>query len=86
MQKVRLNYGRKGLKELPADYGTNLYDYLLDSWANGHRAQVIEVFNRMKSEVQKSFLIDAIIYANSGDDRHLAAMYRSIATFLIRNM
>ena len=89
MQKVRLNYGKRGLKELPADYGADFYDYMLDLWTNGHRAEAIEVFNRMKSEVQKAFMIDAILYATyamSEDNRQQAALYRSIVTFLIKNM
>lgn len=40
--------------ETPIEY----YGYIIESYENGHDDQVIELFNRMKGDLQKSFLLN----------------------------
>lgn len=40
--------------ECPMDY----YQYIIDSYVNGHKDQVIELFNEMMEYDQKTFLLN----------------------------
>lgn len=61
--RARINHGKRGtdiyrlVKEYDFDCPGEFYGYIVDSYANGHKEQVIELFNRMKGDLQKSFLL-----------------------------
>lgn len=62
--RARINHGKRGTAierllrtyefECPMDY----YQYIIDSYVNGHHGQVIELFNRMKEYDQKTLLLN----------------------------
>lgn len=76
--RAKINHGRRGIKidtllkryefEYPQDY----YDYIIQSYEYGHKAQVIELFNLMKEDDQKTFLLNvermATIYGEKVHD------------------
>ena len=62
--RARINHGKRGtdidrlVKEYDFDCPREYYGYIVDSYANGHTDQVIELFNRMKGDLQKSYLLN----------------------------
>jgi len=62
--RAHINHGRRGvkidtlLKRYEMKYPQDYYDYIIQSYEYGHKDQVIELFNRMKGEQQKSFLME----------------------------
>lgn len=62
--RATINHGKRGtkidrlLKEYEMTYPQDYYDYIIQSYEYGHKDQVISLFNRMKGEQQKSFLIE----------------------------
>lgn len=62
--RAKINHGQRGtdidklVKEFefrcPADYD----EYIVESYVNGRDDQVIELFNRMKGDRQRSFLLN----------------------------
>ena len=62
--KARINHGKRGteidrlVKEYDFDCPIDFYGYIIESYENGHTDQVIELFNRMKGDLQKSFLLN----------------------------
>lgn len=62
--RAKINHGNRGtdidrlVKEYDFDYLREYYGYIVDSYANGHHDQVIELFNRMKGDLQKSYLLN----------------------------
>lgn len=62
--RARINHGQRGtdidrlVKEYDFDCPREYYGYIVQSYENGHHDQVIELFNRMKGELQKSFLLN----------------------------
>ena len=62
--RARINHGKLGtdidrlVKEYDFDCPREYYGYIVDSYANGHTDQVIELFNRMKGDLQKSYLLN----------------------------
>lgn len=62
--KARINHGRRGkkidslLKSYEMQYPQDYYDYIIQSYEYGHKEQVIDLFNAMKGEQQKSFLTE----------------------------
>ena len=60
--RARINHGKRGvkidtlLKRYEMQYPHEYYDYIIKSYEYGHKDQVIELFNLMKGEQQKSFL------------------------------
>ena len=71
-----INHGRRGtdidrlVKEYDFDCPREFYGYIVDSYANGHKEQVIELFNRMKGDLQKSFLLNATQMGPYGERVH----------------
>lgn len=68
--RAKINHGTRGtdidrlVKEYDFDCPREFYGYIVDSYANGHKEQVVELFNRMKGDLQKNFLLN-IQYMNS---------------------
>lgn len=64
MKRARINHGRRGkkidslLKTYEMQYPQDYYDYIIQSYEYGHKEQVIDLFNAMKGEQQKSFLTE----------------------------
>lgn len=64
MKRARINHGRRGkkidslLKSYEMQYPQDYYDYIIQSYEYGHKEQVIDLFNAMKGEQQKSFLTE----------------------------
>lgn len=68
--RAKINHGRKGYKietllrkyefKCPREW----YDYIIESYENGHTDQVIELFNLMKEYDQKTFLLNVSYSAN----------------------
>lgn len=62
--RARINHGTRGtnidrlVKEYDFDCPREFYGYIVDSYVNGHTDQVVELFNRMKGDLQKSFLLN----------------------------
>lgn len=62
--RARINHGKRGtgidrlVKKYEFEHPREFYGYILDSYANGHKEQVIELFNEMKEDNQKSFLLN----------------------------
>ena len=62
--RAKINHGKRGvkidtlLKRYEMKYPQDYYDYIIQSYEDGHMNQVIELFNRMKGELQKDFLIN----------------------------
>lgn len=67
--KAKINQGRRGksidrlVKAFEFQYPADYYGYICESYLNGHRQQVIDLFNMMKAEQQKAFLL------NYGDEK-----------------
>ena len=61
--RAKINHGQRGtdigclVKEYDFDCPREYFGYIVQSYENGHHDQVIELFNRMKGELQKSFLL-----------------------------
>ncbi len=61
-----INHGNRGtdidrlVKEYDFDCPREYYGYIVDSYVYGHDEQVIELFNRMKGDLQKSFLLNIV--------------------------
>ena len=54
------------------------YGYIVDSYANGQKAQVIELFNEMKGDIQKAFLMNVC---------HMDTMYgEKVHDLIIQNL
>lgn len=64
MKRARINHGRRGkkidslLKTYEMQYPQDYYDYIIQSYEYGHMEQVIDLFNAMKGEQQKTFLTE----------------------------
>lgn len=62
--RARINHGNRGtdidrlVKEYDFDCPREYYGYIIDSYVCGHTDQVIELFNRMKGDLQKSYLLN----------------------------
>ena len=62
--KATINHGKRGvkidtlLKMYEMQYPQDYYDYIIQSYEYGHKDQVISLFNHMKGEQQKSFLME----------------------------
>lgn len=62
--KAIINHGKRGvkidtlLKMYEMTYPQDYYDYIIQSHEYGHKDQVICLFNRMKGEQQKDFLMN----------------------------
>lgn len=62
--RAKINHGQRGTdinrlaKEYDFDCPREYYGYIVDSYVNGHTDQCIELFNRMKGDLQKSFLLN----------------------------
>lgn len=62
--RAKINHGQRGtdidrlVKEYDFDCPREYYGYIVQSYENGHPDQVIELFNRMKGELQKNFLLN----------------------------
>lgn len=62
--RARINHGKRGvkidtlLKRYEMQYPQDYYDYIIQSYEYGHMNQVIELFNSMKGEQQKDFLMN----------------------------
>ena len=62
--KARINQKNRGTRidQLVKEYGfdcpNDYYEYIIESYINGHREQVIDLFNQMKAGQQKSFLLN----------------------------
>lgn len=62
--RAKINHGNRGtdidrlVKEYDFDCPREYYGYIVDSYELGHADQVIELFNRMKGDLQKSFLLN----------------------------
>ena len=62
--RARINHGTRGtdigrlVKKYEFEYPREFYGYILDSYANGQKEQVIELFNEMKWDIQKAFLMN----------------------------
>ena len=76
--RAKINHGQRGkridqlVKEYEFEYPIDYYDYIFESYVNGHHDQVIELFNQMKECDQKCFLINIMsmrsIYAERVHD------------------
>ena len=62
--RARINHGKRGtgidrlVKRYEFECPREFYGYILDSYANGLKEQVIELFNEMKGDIQKAFLMN----------------------------
>ena len=62
--RAKINRGRNGykietlLRKYEFKYPREWYDYIIESYVNGHHDQVIELFNLMKEYDQKTFLLN----------------------------
>lgn len=62
--RAKINHGKRGvkidtlLKRYEMQYPQDYYDYIIQSYEYGHKDQVIELFNSMKGEQQKDFLMN----------------------------
>lgn len=62
--KAIIHHGNAGtkierlLKRYEMTYPQDYYDYIIQSYEYGHMNQVIELFNSMKGEQQKDFLMN----------------------------
>ncbi len=62
--RAQINHGKRGvkidtlLKMYEMTYPQDYYDYIIQSYEYGHMDQVISLFNCMKGEQQKSFLMN----------------------------
>lgn len=62
--RAKINHGQRGtdinrlVKEYDFDCPREYYGYIVDSYVYGHTDQCIELFNRMKGDLQKSFLLN----------------------------
>lgn len=74
--KATINHGKRGtkidrlLKEYEMQYPQQYYDYMIESYIYGHKAQVIELFNAMKGDDQKTFLLNSPAMGKFGDRVH----------------
>lgn len=65
--KAKINHGQRGkridqlVKEYEFEYPREFYNYILESYEDGHHDQVIELFNQMKEYDQKSFLLNCMM-------------------------
>lgn len=61
---ARINHGNRGtsidqlIKKYDFECPREYYGYIVDSYVYGHYDQVIELFNSMKGDLQKSFLLN----------------------------
>lgn len=62
--RAKINRGQLGtdinrlVKEYDFDCPREYYGHIVDSYVNGNNDQVIELFNRMKGDLQKNFLLN----------------------------
>lgn len=62
--RATINHGKRGvkidtlLKRYEMQYPQDYYDYIIQSYEYGHMNQVIELFNSMKGDQQKDFLMN----------------------------
>ena len=62
--RAKINHGKRGvkidtlLKRYEMQYPQDYYDYIIQSYEYGHKDQVISLFNHMKGEQQKDFLMN----------------------------
>lgn len=82
--RAKINHGQRGvkidtlLKRYEFEYPQEFYDYILDSYANGLKEQVIELFNEMKGDIQKAFLMNVC---------HMDTMYgEKVHDLIIQNL
>lgn len=55
---MRRKYAEDLAKEYDFQEKEEYFDYIVDSLINGHRQQVRDLFNKMKPESRREFLID----------------------------
>lgn len=71
-----INHGRRGtrietlLKRYEFEHPMQYFDYIIESYINGHKAQAIELFNLMKIDEQKTFLLNATQMGPYGERVH----------------
>ena len=81
--QARINHGRRGtkigtlLRQYKMKNTQDYYDYIVESFDNGQRDQAIELFNRMKGDQQKCFLLNINHYYDFG---------RKVHEFIIKSM
>ena len=62
--EARINHGNRGTKieslckQLGFQWPSEYYEYIDDSYENGNKSQVIELFNAMKHDQQVTFLCE----------------------------
>lgn len=62
--RAKINHGKRGtdinrlVEEYDFDCPREYYGYIVNSYVNGHTDQCIELFNRMKGDLQKNFLLN----------------------------
>lgn len=74
--RARINHGQRGtkietlLKQYEFEYPQQYYDYIIESYINGHKAQAIVLFSLMKEHEQKTFLLNASAMGAYGERVH----------------
>lgn len=69
--RAKINHGNRGtkidtlVKRYEFEYPYQYYDYIYESYMLGHYDQAVELFNAMKGEQQKSFLLNAALQYGS---------------------
>jgi hypothetical protein len=64
IMRAIIHHGKAGakievlLKRYEFEYPEEFYGYIFESYVNGHKEQVIELFNEMNGDLQKSFLMN----------------------------
>lgn len=62
--KAKINHGNRGkkiedlCKQLGLEYPADYFEYIEESYENGNKSQVIELFNAMKHDQQVTFLCE----------------------------
>jgi len=74
--RAKINHGQRGksidklAKSYDFEHPSQFYAYIIESYENGHYDQVIELFNEMKENYQKSFLLNVAGMDAFGDKVH----------------
>jgi hypothetical protein len=68
-----INHGRRGtrmetlLKRYEFEHPMQYFDYIIESYINGHNDQAIALFSLMKIDAQKTFLLSALKMGQYGE-------------------
>lgn len=75
--RATINHGKRGvkidtlLKRYEFEHPQQYFNYIIESYINGHKEQSITLFCQMKEDQQKTFLLNACdMYSGFGERVH----------------